>query len=480
MLTNLLYEPFGAPRQWTWGNGTLAVRTSDQDGKVTHIDSAGLRTYAYDDAFRISGITDASDATLSWSYGYDLLDRLTSANKAGSTFGYSYDANGNRLTQSGTSASTYTIASTSNRLSSITGSLTRTYTYDAAGNTLTDGTRTLAYNNRGRMKSLNNGTIATNYTYNAQGQLIKKNNSTTLQYLYYDEAGHLLGEYFVNGGMIQETVWLGDIPVATLRPKTGGVDIFYVHTDQLNTPRKITRPSDNKLRWRWDPDAFGNGVPNESPQALGVFKYNLRFPGQIYLEESGLHYNYFRDYDAQVGRYVQSDPIGLRGGINSYAYSNANPITLRDPLGLTTSIVCRPITDWRVSWAGILHCAVFVWHWETYCDGKPYKVIEGQYSIAGLPTPLHAGQETFDRDRAAFYLPWGLVAQVWQVTVKPPLGQSQDQFDQGVQGIGDSYRLPAPYDAVNGPNSNTAAHDIIEQAGGTPPNIPFAPNYNWR
>jgi RHS repeat-associated protein len=339
VLSNVLYEPFGPPRQWTWGNGTLAVRTFDQDGNVTQIDSAGLKTYAHDDAFRITGITDALDSTLSWSYGYDLLDRLTSATKTGSTFGYTYDANGNRLTQSGTTASTYTIAATSNRLSSVSGSLTKTYTYDAAGNVLTDGVNTLAYNNRGRMKSLNNGTIATNYTYNALGQLIKKSNANITQLYYYDEAGHLLGEYFVSSSMIQETIWLGDIPIATLRPKTGGVDVFYVHTDHLNTPRKITRPSDNKLRWRWDPDAFGNGVPNENPQALGAFKYSLRYPGQVYMEESGLQYNYLRDgYDAAVGRYTQSDPIGLRGGLNTYLYALANPASLMDPTGLTTLI----------------------------------------------------------------------------------------------------------------------------------------------
>ena len=58
----------------------------------------------------------------------------------------------------------------------------------------------------------------------------------------------MLGEYDGTGAVIEETVWLGDIPVATLRPHAGGsVDIFYVHTDQLNTPRAVSRPSDNTL-----------------------------------------------------------------------------------------------------------------------------------------------------------------------------------------------------------------------------------------
>ena len=67
-----------------------------------------------------------------------------------------------------------------------------------------------------------------------------------------------------------------------------------------------------------------------------MFSFNLRFPGQYYDAETGLHYNYFRDYDPSVGRYVESDPIGLRGGLNTYAYVN-DPLTQLDPLGLMGS-----------------------------------------------------------------------------------------------------------------------------------------------
>ncbi len=335
VLSNVLYEPFGPIRQWSWGNGTQANRTYDSDGNVMQIDSAGLKTYAYDNAFRITGITDTTNSALSWGYGYDTLDRLSSATKTGTTQGFTYDANGNRASQTGTSAATYITAAASNRLSSTTGALARSYSYDAAGNTASYATNTLTYNNRGRRKSFTTGSTTTTYTYNAAGQLIAKGGAR----FYYDESGQLLGQYSNTGVLVQETLWLGDIPVATLRPKSGGgVDIFYVHTDHLNTPRKITRPSDNKLRWRWDPDAFGNGAANENPQSLGVFSYILRFPGQMVFQESGLHYNYFRDYDPATGRYVQSDPIGLAGGINTYLYALGNTVSHIDPMGLDSSI----------------------------------------------------------------------------------------------------------------------------------------------
>lgn len=87
--------------------------------------------------------------------------------------------------------------------------------------------------------------------------------------------------------------------------------------------------------WRWDQgEPFGNSVPDENPSGLGAFDLPLRLPGQYFDKETNLHYNYFRDYDPGLGIYKQSDPIGLKGGINTYAYVDGNPISRIDPLGL--------------------------------------------------------------------------------------------------------------------------------------------------
>ena len=336
LLSGVTYEPFGPAKGWTWGNGTASSRTFDTDGKVTAVASAGNKTYAFDDAFRITGITDTVTPANSYTYGYSNLDRLTSAVKTGTTRGWTYDANGNRVSETGASPSTYTISSANNRISSISGSVARTYTYNAVGSALTYSNITATYNHHGRMTTLKKASTTATFVYNALDQLVKRSGGTPGTVLYvYDEAGHLLGEYNSTGGLVQETIWLGDTPVATLRPGTP-VGIFYVHTDHLNTPRKVTRPSDNKARWTWESDPFGTATPNENPQSLGTFKYNLRFPGQIYDSHGGLMQNYFRDYDPAIGRYVESDPIGLAGGVNSYLYASANPLVRIDPLGLTT------------------------------------------------------------------------------------------------------------------------------------------------
>ena len=117
---------------------------------------------------------------------------------------------------------------------------------------------------------------------------------------------------------------------------------YYIHADHLATPRTITRPSDNQVVWKWDQnEAFGNSPPTENPSGLGTFTYNLRLPGQYSDPELGTFYNYFRDYDPATGRYVQSDPIGLKSGLNTFLYVGGSPLSIVDPEGLSWK--CEPI-----------------------------------------------------------------------------------------------------------------------------------------
>lgn len=319
VLVSARYFPFGGASAWTWGNGEPFSRTFDLDGRVKTITlgpSAGLY------------------ADLSEAFSYDSLNRLVTANlAAGQTQSFAYDANGNRTNATINAASTtYTYPSTSHRLASLSGAVTRSFTYDNAGNLASSAGITYTYDGRGRMKQAGTAT----YAINGLGQRVKKNGGTDV-FFVYDEAGHLLGEYDATGAAIQETVWLGDLPVAVLKPNAASFDVFYVWTDNLGTPRQITDTA-NRSRWEWpNDDSFGNNLPNEDPAGLGAFAYNLRFPGQYYDQETGTSYNYYRDFDSSFGRYLQSDPSGLDGGINTYAYVENNPLTGIDPKGLANS-----------------------------------------------------------------------------------------------------------------------------------------------
>ncbi len=125
------------------------------------------------------------------------------------------------------------------------------------------------------------------------------------------------------------------VTVTAPAPPPVAAGVYYIYADHLNTPRVITDAT-NKIVWRWDSGPFGADAANEDPDGDGQkFRYNLRFPGQYYDRETGLHYNYFRDYDPSTGRYVEADPIGLEGGLNLYGYANQNPLSFTDPLGLT-------------------------------------------------------------------------------------------------------------------------------------------------
>src|SRR5713101_9369660 len=93
--------------------------------------------------------------------------------------------------------------------------------------------------------------------------------------------------------------------------------------------------------WRWDnTEPFGATLPSDDPDGDGVpFVFDLRFPGQYFDRETNLTYNYYRNYDPAIGRYAQSDPIGLNGGLNTYLYVGANPLFFADMLGLKRVII---------------------------------------------------------------------------------------------------------------------------------------------
>jgi RHS repeat-associated protein len=145
------------------------------------------------------------------------------------------------------------------------------------------------------------------------------------------------GTYNFQWRLVHGTTWFGaTTPNVAVNVGAAGAPVAgmqFIHVDHLNTPREIYDAS-SQLRWRWDQaEPFGVNVPDENPSSLGAFEFALRFPGQYFDRETNLHYNYFRDYSSGEGRYIQSDPIGLRGGINTYGYVNGSPAAFTDSTG---------------------------------------------------------------------------------------------------------------------------------------------------
>jgi RHS repeat-associated protein len=115
-------------------------------------------------------------------------------------------------------------------------------------------------------------------------------------------------------------------------PPAGPAGIFYVHADHLGTPKVVT---DAAQGIAWAADYLPYGQAQVTAEAV---RLNVRFPGQYFDAETGLHYNYFRDYDSAAGRYVESDPMGLLDGPNTYSYVRGNPLTFVDPRGLQIAV----------------------------------------------------------------------------------------------------------------------------------------------
>ena len=204
---------------------------------------------------------------------------------------------------------------------------------------------TFTYDDRNRLREVRvKNKLKASYRCNGLGQRVLKTDAVTpansRQYVY-DSAGHLLGEYTLAGVAVKEYVWLDDTLVAILSNFDGST-YHYVETDHLGTPRAVVHPTENTILWRWDltPTAFGEHLPNGNPDGDSfTYTLNLRYPGQYFDAESGVHYNYFRDYEPATGRYIESDPIGLAGGSSTYGYVNSNPFRASDPSGLKP-VIC--------------------------------------------------------------------------------------------------------------------------------------------
>jgi RHS repeat-associated protein len=344
----------------------------------------------------VSNITKRDTDHGTYTYGYDDLDRLTQvipppsiATGASSitlpTEGYSYDAVHNRkssLHQTGSLANAWTYnahhqltqwgdpnAVANNNISQpkITQSFdanghlaTKTVTpQDLTASGIQSGKQShrYFYNASERLIRVTDGSGANSgegadiasYAYDPFGRRIKKlvsqnpSGASSVQigttiYFYTDEgliaetdnAGNITTTY----GWMSNGAW-GTAPLfkRDYQAQTG-VEHYY-HTDHLGTPQRLTNQA-GEITWRTYNEAFGKTTIDQTVAATSsaTTTNNLMFPGQYEDAEIGTRYNYFRNYDSNLGRYIESDPIGLRGGMNTFTYSSSQPLSQIDMLGL--------------------------------------------------------------------------------------------------------------------------------------------------
>jgi RHS repeat-associated protein len=276
-------------------------------------------------------------------YSYDKLYRLTEVHKnpadsgsSESLEGFCYDPLGNRLSQ--TKGAATSVEWTYNANNELQGYDSISYTHDANGSItekLVNNALVMSfdYNAENRLQQVrdSSGNTIAAYYYDPFGRRLWKDISGSRTYYHYANEG-LIAEYNTNGFLAREygfnpnSLW-GTHP---LFQKISGT-YYYYHNDHLGTPLKITSASGQTV-WQASYNAFGEAIVTTE-----TIQNPLRFPGQYHDTETGLHYNFHRYYAPELGRYMKSDPLGIRAGLNLYSYVGNRPNSNIDQLGLFSS-----------------------------------------------------------------------------------------------------------------------------------------------
>jgi RHS repeat-associated protein len=295
----------------------------DEDGNIVGIDKNG---YKQEYNYSAGQLSSASTLTGNYNYQYDVTGNRTAASAFASArdhsvnLSYSTASNGNQLQNWIDSESTDEV----------------NYSYNNAGSPIKAGELRYKYNaNQRPVEISQDGDVVAQYHYNSFGERIKKvtysRNQKKVTYYLYDNR-MLVAE--IDGETLEyrQTIYLKHTPVVHLVGNTS----YAVHTDHLGTPKLLTNDIGGVV-WEAAHTPLGEAVVEKQD-----IRFNLRLPGQYFDSETGTHYNYQRDYDPRTGRFLTSDPVGLEGGDNTYAYADNNVLGAIDVLGLSVQLAGLP------------------------------------------------------------------------------------------------------------------------------------------
>ncbi len=397
LLNGATYYPFGPVARWTYGNGRVlrrSVNENYQPGFVEDTSSGGInegywfnavgnleslqyanqgapsrRRYAYDGLNGLTHVRDEATDSVLQEYAYDATGNRTKKVESGVETLYTYGPARHRLTQIGTQARQYDEAGNTMRIEMtptsggggedgppgggggdpgpgpINPPPSALHVMQSAS-AVVPNLREFDYDDTNRMRAVkHDGVVAMNYLYNGIGERVHRTGVFGTAASIYDQMGHWIGDYDASGQPIQQVIWLDDLPVGLLVGAGAAQKLYYIEADALGTPRVVIDPDRNIAAWRWDlaGEAFGDALPNEDVDGDGVaLVFDMRFQGQRFDSATGLNYNYMRDYDSSTGRYVESDPIGLAGGVSTFGYASGRPMNLIDRYGMDGTCPVAP------------------------------------------------------------------------------------------------------------------------------------------
>lgn len=422
--TSYTYDAAGHLTRVDYPNGVIEARTWDRARRLSEVrhkkgsTTLWFATYERDDAGNPTKITSTDGVA---TYKYDQLDRLTEVcYQTACTLPtdpfirWQYDDVGNRTTeQRPLGATSYTYDQDDRIATAVAATGTTTYAHDANGNLVRAGDRRFAYDAANRVSVVADGERTVTYAYDGEGKRIKKEEGL----LTLSETEQLQTTTYSWDPNAALPLLIDERPGATdarrqyayglglLSLRTGGENHYY-HEDGIGSIAGVTNSSGEK-EWSYSYEPFG-AKRTETPAGLDAPANPMRFTGQYLDGATGLYHLRAREYDSQLGRFTQTDPLAPALSdpyVSAYVYTNNRPLYLVDPSGLrgqqgggpgVLDILNEMFTNpWQSWWEGKDLVPTWFWWVEgAAAGGALLCIVASGLCTAAVSAAIATGQQT--------------------------------------------------------------------------------------